>query len=190
MGCKILLHCDFVLIRTAAVMWPLSCSSSTFCEIQLVHKSKIAAGEKYESWKWQIQVKYLPPAKVAIWRRIELECWRQNQWVNKSAIVQVASWDVQKSNKHPTGHARPLLSVLEGCKVKFPTCRGIETPTHFQQQVRRGTWLSPSGLLTSSFVRRKGKNIHSNFESVVIFFKYCHTKKLVEWLVTRGGREV
>ena len=53
----------------------------------------------------------------------------------------MASWDVEESNKHPIGHARSQLSMLQSCKEKFVTFKGSVTPTHFQKQVRRGTWL-------------------------------------------------
>ena len=34
----------------------------------------------------------------------------------------------------------------EGWKEKFPAYRGYVLPTHFQEQVRRGTWLGSAGL--------------------------------------------
>ena len=45
----------------------------------------------------------------------------------------------QKLNKHPLSLERCQMAVLEGLKEKFPTFWGIETPTHFQQQVGWGT---------------------------------------------------
>ena len=97
---------------------------------------------KYSSWKWEIHVKKWAPAKVANDRRIKINCYRQNQWVKKVVIENVAPWDVAGSNEPPMGYVLSKLAVLEGWKEKFPAYRGSVVPTHFQKQVSWGTWLT------------------------------------------------
>ena len=53
--------------------------------------------------------------------------------------------DPYKVNKHSFEHRQ--MAVLEGRKVKCFTSWGFETPTRFQWQVGRETWLEEEGGL-------------------------------------------
>ena len=100
--------------------------------------------------------------------------------MNKSETVQVASWGVEESNKHPIGHARSQLSMLEGCKEKFVTFKGSVTPTHFQKQVRRGTWLCPD--TTSSKMHNNIFSISNPWWNIKILRICCAPSKVVsDW---------
>ena len=45
--------------------------------------AKLLPVRNMKARKWEIQLENLPPAKVAFWWRIEMECKRQDKWVNK-----------------------------------------------------------------------------------------------------------
>ena len=126
--------------------------SHATCPLELQRKCNLPAGEKYRSWKWEIHVKNPARAEVANWRRIKIDCYRQNQWVKKVVIQYVAPWGISGSNEPPMGYVLSKLAVLEGWKEKFPAYRGSVVPTHFQKQVGWGTWLI---LLLISRMNRK-----------------------------------
>ena len=109
--------------------------SHATCPLELQRKCNLPAGEKYRSWKWEIHVKNPARAEVANWRRIKIDCYRQNQWVKKVVIQYVAPWGISGSNEPPMGYVLSKLAVLEGWKEKFPAYRGSVVPTHIEEWV-------------------------------------------------------
>ena len=131
-----------------------------------------AASEKYESWKWEIQLTYLPQAKVTFWWRMNMGCQWQNQWVNKSEMAHVAQGGVDESNKHPTDPAWSKLPVLGGRKEKFPAYRGSVVPTHIEEWVGEPDYFSSPSVI----VRHAADNLH--------FLCQLYTSQNLPWTFT------
>ena len=146
--------------------------SHATCPLELQRKCNLPAGEKYRSWKWEIHVKNPARAEVANWRRIKIDCYRQNQWVKKVVIQYVAPWGISGSNEPPMGYVLSKLAVLERWKEKFPAYRGSVVPTHFQKQVGWGTWLY---IFYICYKLAAISNIQPSFVSILFKTPVKHT---------------
>ena len=113
--------------------------------------------------------------EVANWRRIKIDCYRQNQWVKKVVIQYVAPWGISGSNEPPMGYVLSKLAVLEGWKEKFPAYRGSVVPTHFQKQVGWGTWLYICYICYICYKLAAISNIQPSFVSILFKTPVKHT---------------